>query len=139
MWPTRIHNPVFLRNLYGDPPDLGAVELNHVDLSREGPELRLSIISRVLPANPPAKWGAFNRVLFSLRCFDLQSVEITSFGRAGLSFIRMWDDGPGIRLSVEGVCRIEAEFRWLYVDSIDGGLLEERSDIRLVRQTPSGS
>ena len=120
MWPLRIENPIFLQTIYGHYPDLSSVEITSSTMSRDGPSMRLSFISTVLPYRPPKKWGPFNAVVFELVFFAVDSVSLRRFQGNGFSSIRMWDDGGKVLLTCEGAVRLSPTSRYLYIKGISG-------------------
>ncbi|WP_217574403.1 Imm50 family immunity protein [Mesorhizobium sp. GbtcB19] len=120
MWPLRIENPIFLQNIYGNYPDLSSVEVTSADMNRNGPCMRLSFISTVLPYRPPAKWREFNAVSFTLEYMAVETISLRKFRSHGSSAIRMWDEDGKILLTCEGAVRLSLTCRWMRIIGITG-------------------
>jgi hypothetical protein len=128
MWPTRVENPIFLLNIYGHYPSLADVEVTKLLLDRDGPSVKLSFISKVLPYRPPVKWEKFNAVFFQLRLFDMKALSIDHFASHGLSTIRMKDGHGLISMVCEGAVRCSLACGFLFIDRIEGLLQSDEDD-----------
>jgi hypothetical protein len=126
MWPLRIENPVYLQTIYGNHPDLSSVEITSAMMGRDGPSMRLSFISTVLPYRPPTRWGKFNAVSFGLEFIAVETISLRKFKSHGRSAIRMWDDEGKILLTCEGAVRLSLVCQHLYIKSISG-ILQSQS------------
>ncbi len=128
MWPSRIENPIFLLNIYGHYPSLADVEVTSLQIIRDGPSLKLSFISKVLPYRPPTKWEPFNAVGFELNFFGLKAVNVVHMASHGLSTIKMQDGYGAISMSCEGALKCSLTCGFLLVDKIAGLLQSDEED-----------
>jgi len=125
MWPLRVEKSDFLLKIYGHYPSLDDVAVTELVVSRDGPSVRLSFLSSVLPYKPPAHWNNFNRVSLGMHFVDVSSISISKFDRVGRSRISMWDQGSEIAACCDGATEFDLRFRHLVIDRISGVLSDE--------------
>ncbi|MDT3400676.1 Imm50 family immunity protein [Streptomyces sp. B1866] len=78
-WTAALQNPEGIRRIYsGNPPELHAVHVHEVTLSREGPTCKLRFDLPSYPTNPPAKWKSqgFNTTHVELFLLEVHMVDV---------------------------------------------------------------
>ncbi|WP_374684831.1 Imm50 family immunity protein [Mesorhizobium sp. J428] len=102
MWPARVENSTFLLGIYGHYPNLDNIEVTAIHIDAGARTLTLSFLSRNLPYKPPSNWEEFNKVLFQLQFFPIESIDLSRFDYLGFSTLRMWDLGSFINVESKG-------------------------------------
>lgn len=117
-WPKNTLKDKFLSNLYTSRPDLQNIEIENANLLRNGPSIKINLITDRMPDNPPAKWEDFNRVSIILTYLSILKISITDVKSDGFSTLTIDDRDSEFDVLIEGAFCASFSAEWVLIGEI---------------------
>ena len=77
---SRIMNVQSLKGIFGKCPNLLGSELMNVEINRDGPAMRIKVMTKEGVINKPKKWLDFNVVYIELLIIGISKLKISELG-----------------------------------------------------------
>ncbi|MGI9275692.1 MAG: Imm50 family immunity protein [Endozoicomonas sp.] len=82
MWNQLLQNPEFIDSIYEIIPKLNKVRVHSIELSQDGPVMKIRFDIDILPSNPPKKWGReYNRIQLALVLIEISNLSLLEWKR----------------------------------------------------------
>lgn len=122
MWTDFIANPQSVLDLYHEPPSLVQVDLFNIEMSRDGPLIRLTIGLDGFPSRPSPRWRRIeaNAVTLELLLFGTEAVRLDGWSTTNFVNIEIQRFSHDMLLvQVSGpTCALNCRCAYIRVDAI---------------------
>jgi hypothetical protein len=122
MWTDFIANPQSVLGLYHEPPSLAQVDLFNIEMSRDGPLIRLKIGLDEFPSRPSPRWRRIeaNAVTLELLLVGAERVRLDGWSTTNVVNIEIQRlSCDMLQAEVSGpTCVLNCKCAYVYVEAV---------------------
>ncbi|KEQ16416.1 Imm50 family immunity protein [Endozoicomonas numazuensis] len=121
MWNQLLLNPEFIDSIYDITPKLNKVRVHSIELSQDGPVLKIRFDLDTLPSSPPKKWRQeYNKIQLTLTLIEISNLSLKEWRRDNILALHFQKKNNGrIEFSATGdSCNVSCICSFLRLDHI---------------------
>lgn len=122
----KIMNVQSLKGIFGKCPNFLGAEIMNVEINRDGPAMKIKIMTNEEVINKPKRWTDFNVVYIELLIVGVSNLKINGLGTNNIIKnldISSENDEAAFKLVCENKMNIECNFVAIRVQEVKPGLI----------------